>query len=384
MPFSPGVRKEALILSARHCCVCHRYKGVKVEVHHIVPESEGGSNDIDNAIVLCFDCHADAGHYNSNHPRGTKISPEELREAKNVWQIMVQGNRLDSPELEDVAYCRYLLCRSFTAIAEICSGNLSSIPIPYPLLVNNQVAEFQRNIVKHYNSSDRAVQILGDSFADVEAYSKKNPHVRVFELSSFPYYPYFRAIRIPLPNEIEDRISPKDHISQLLFESLISHNEICRAMAYEELCGDGCFQEIYYLRPFWALYLEFRNLGNMPIKPQFIEATIENHENIGVRSFLSRDSSKGQQKLPLAPILPGQSILIPIASLLGPLDINPPVGKSIINNDLGSGQVQQTEHANYSSLVRHTAIIGPAIWPQRFLIDLNELPCMQPVHEFDL
>ena len=384
MPFSPAVRKEALIASARHCSVCHRYKGVKVEVHHIVPESEGGSNEIENAIVLCFDCHADAGHYNPNHPRGTKMSPEELREAKDWWQMMVQGNRIEPPELEDVAYCRYLLCRSLTAITEICAGNLTSIPVPDPLLINNQVADFQRNIVKYYNSSDRGDQIWGDSFANVEAYSKANPDVRVLERSSFPYYPYFRAIRIPPLDEIEARVSPKDHISQLLFKSKISPNEICRAMAYDELCGDGCFQEIYYLRPFWALYLEFRNLGNVPVKPQFIEATIENHENIGFRPFLSIVGSKGQQKLPLAPILPGQSILVPLASLLGPLDMNPPRGTPHVINDVKTGQVQQTEHANYSSVVRHTAIIGPAIWPQRFQVELNELQVKQPVHEFDL
>lgn len=384
MPFSPAVRKEALIASARHCSVCHRYKGVKVEVHHIVPESEGGSNGIENAIVLCFDCHADAGHYNSKHPRGKKMSPEELREAKDIWQIMVQGSRIEPPEFEDVAYCRYLLCRSFTGIKEVCAGNLSSIPVPDPLLVNNQVIGFQRNIVKYYSSSDRGDQIWGDSFANVEAYSRANPDVRVFERSSFPYYPYFRAIRIPPLDEIEARVSPSDHVSQLLTKSKISPNEICRAMAYDELCGDGCFQEIYYLRPFWALYLEFRNLSNVPIKTQFIEATIENHEGIGFRPFLSTGGLKSQQKLPLAPILPGQSILVPLASLLGPLDMNPPEGTSHVINDVETGQVQRTEHADYSSVVRHAAIIGPAIWPHRFQVQLNELPVKQPVHEFDL
>lgn len=60
MPFSKEIREDALVASARHCCVCHRSKGVKVEVHHIVPTSQGGTDDFDNAVVLCFDCHADA------------------------------------------------------------------------------------------------------------------------------------------------------------------------------------------------------------------------------------------------------------------------------------------------------------------------------------
>jgi len=77
--FPKGVKDRILVAAARHCCVCHRYNGVGVEAHHIVQEADGGPNKYENAIVLCFDCHAAAGHYNSRHPRGTKFSPEELR-----------------------------------------------------------------------------------------------------------------------------------------------------------------------------------------------------------------------------------------------------------------------------------------------------------------
>ncbi len=82
--FSKEIKKEVLTKSARHCCVCHRYKGVKVEVHHMILQSDGGTDDIENAIALCFDCHADAGHYNKQHPRGTKFTPSELRKARDT------------------------------------------------------------------------------------------------------------------------------------------------------------------------------------------------------------------------------------------------------------------------------------------------------------
>jgi hypothetical protein len=85
MPFSRPVREEALVRSGRRCCVCHRWLGVKVEVHHIKQEADGGANTIENAIVLCFDCHADAGHYNPRHPRGTKYTPQELRKHRDSW-----------------------------------------------------------------------------------------------------------------------------------------------------------------------------------------------------------------------------------------------------------------------------------------------------------
>jgi 5-methylcytosine-specific restriction endonuclease McrA len=94
MTFSKEVRTEALVAAARHCCVCHRYKGVKVEVHHVVPAAKGGADTADNAITLCFDCHADAGHYNPEHPRGTKFSVEELRSSRDLWHMAVRMNRI--------------------------------------------------------------------------------------------------------------------------------------------------------------------------------------------------------------------------------------------------------------------------------------------------
>lgn len=100
MTFSKSVREQALIESARHCCVCHRYKGVKIEVHHIVPLDSGGDDSPDNAIALCFDCHADAGHYNPKHPRGSKFSPDELLEARETWHRTVRSQGLSGPEAE--------------------------------------------------------------------------------------------------------------------------------------------------------------------------------------------------------------------------------------------------------------------------------------------
>jgi len=101
MAFNKEIKTKALVSAARHCCVCHRYKGVKVEVHHIVPIFKGGTDTEDNAIALCFDCHADAGHYNSKHPRGIKFSPEELRYARDVWYSNVKQKRIDITDDEE-------------------------------------------------------------------------------------------------------------------------------------------------------------------------------------------------------------------------------------------------------------------------------------------
>lgn len=85
MPFSEKIRQTVLVRSHRRCCVCHQFAGRNVNVHHIVQEADGGGNSIDNAICLCLPCHADAGHFNSRHPLGTKYSRDELRAHRDQW-----------------------------------------------------------------------------------------------------------------------------------------------------------------------------------------------------------------------------------------------------------------------------------------------------------
>lgn len=84
------IKENVLIACGRRCCVCHRFCGRNIELHHIEMESNGGETTYENCIPLCFDCHAEAGHYNINHPKGTKYSPAELRAHRNLWYRAVQ------------------------------------------------------------------------------------------------------------------------------------------------------------------------------------------------------------------------------------------------------------------------------------------------------
>lgn len=79
------VKKDVLVACGRHCCLCRKFCGTKIELHHIIPKSSGGEDTFENCIPLCFDCHCDAGHYNAKHPKGTKYSSPELTEHRNRW-----------------------------------------------------------------------------------------------------------------------------------------------------------------------------------------------------------------------------------------------------------------------------------------------------------
>lgn len=85
MSFNKAEVAKLLVQCQRRCCVCHRFCGVKIELHHIEQKAKGGSDSIDNAIPLCFECHAEVNHYNDSHPRGRKFTNEELIGHKDYW-----------------------------------------------------------------------------------------------------------------------------------------------------------------------------------------------------------------------------------------------------------------------------------------------------------
>jgi hypothetical protein len=76
---------ELLAACHRSCCICHRFCGVKIETDHIKSKDDGGPSTIDNAIPVCFECHAEIHSYNDRHPRGRKFRPEELLRHKEQW-----------------------------------------------------------------------------------------------------------------------------------------------------------------------------------------------------------------------------------------------------------------------------------------------------------
>lgn len=55
MRFSEKIKLEVKEKAAFRCCRCHNNIGV--DVHHIIPKKDGGTNDFENAAPLCQNCH---------------------------------------------------------------------------------------------------------------------------------------------------------------------------------------------------------------------------------------------------------------------------------------------------------------------------------------
>ena len=74
MPFSEATKDEARKRARFRCCRCHE---VGIDVHHIIPQVDGGPDTIDNAAPLCQNCHDRFG----DNPRKRK----EIRGMRDLW-----------------------------------------------------------------------------------------------------------------------------------------------------------------------------------------------------------------------------------------------------------------------------------------------------------
>jgi hypothetical protein len=120
-------------------------------VHHIEQEADGGSNTIENAIVLCLRCHSEAGHYNPRHPIGAKYSPSELvRHRDQLWAAVADG-RFYPPVDPLVADLELKWCRAspfdgdlhtYSLKVRLCNGETLleywrlQIAFPYCISIN--------------------------------------------------------------------------------------------------------------------------------------------------------------------------------------------------------------------------------------------------------
>jgi hypothetical protein len=89
--FPTKIAEQALVDCGRHCCVCHKFCGSKIELHHIEQRADAGEDSFDNCIPLCFDCHADVKSYNVRHPKGRKYSTDELSAHRDKWYAKVRN-----------------------------------------------------------------------------------------------------------------------------------------------------------------------------------------------------------------------------------------------------------------------------------------------------
>ena len=87
MPFSEKLKLEMRRRSHFACCLC---KALGVEIHHIVPQADGGGDTEENAAPLCPSCHETYGA----NPEKRKF----IREARDLWFEICEKRFASDPE----------------------------------------------------------------------------------------------------------------------------------------------------------------------------------------------------------------------------------------------------------------------------------------------
>ena len=73
-----------------------------MEVHHIKARAEGGQDIYENAIPLCFDCHAEVRQYDPKHPKGIKFTEKELIMHRDEWYRKVKQGVKENEKKERI------------------------------------------------------------------------------------------------------------------------------------------------------------------------------------------------------------------------------------------------------------------------------------------
>ena len=74
MAFSEALKEKVKRKACFRCVICHQ---AFVEVHHIIPQSEGGDDSEDNAAPLCAGCHDLYG--------GNPEKRRQIRQMRDHW-----------------------------------------------------------------------------------------------------------------------------------------------------------------------------------------------------------------------------------------------------------------------------------------------------------
>lgn len=96
MAFTEKLKIEVRKKAAFRCCRCHE---IGVDIHHIIPQTEGGPDDIGNAAPLCQNCHDRFGA----NPEKRK----EIIQMRDWWYDVVKekygnGNLEKLSEINDI------------------------------------------------------------------------------------------------------------------------------------------------------------------------------------------------------------------------------------------------------------------------------------------
>ena len=89
MSYISEAKRQQILQRAKECCeYCQTQQKViiKLEIDHIVPESRGGSDELDNLCAACRQCNGYKQHYETGIDPETEQKHPLFNPRKQQWQ----------------------------------------------------------------------------------------------------------------------------------------------------------------------------------------------------------------------------------------------------------------------------------------------------------
>ncbi len=115
MGFPEKVKTNVLLRCKRCCCLCGKYAGIYMELHHIIQSADGGDDTEDNCIPLCLNCHGEVKSFDPHHPKGNKYRVQELKKRRDEIYLLVQNSIINIYTPEDVEKVQKFMNKYFRA-----------------------------------------------------------------------------------------------------------------------------------------------------------------------------------------------------------------------------------------------------------------------------
>ena len=161
----PGELIDSMMVKCgRRCCICKRFRPTKLQVHHIVERSKGGSDDEDNLIVTCFSCHTDV---HTKVPFSRRFSVTEQKGHRDALIRMVADGTLPSEDTDDTDQ---VIVRIVQEMRAVTRPTLRLLPEAVEILTKAVGAEAWAQGLIHFDTCDAGFIILagGKPLFDIE------------------------------------------------------------------------------------------------------------------------------------------------------------------------------------------------------------------------
>lgn len=321
MSFPDAVREAVLIRSARRCCVCREFKGVNLEIHHIQPAAEGGPDALENAILLCFDCHAAAGHYNPKHPKGAKFSPAELRTHRDrLWDAVAEGRVPTLPaSVAAGLHVQHLVCLSEMEARDILEGQFKSPRFDLRRLLQTPVSAFMARVLNDDLPGVPDEVMRGGVAAPATVQIDRFWTERAALVADFPEFADTESRRIRA--EDLDRGLLPGRLFHACVQAGLPPEELGTLHVEEMVCGEEGWALSFRVRRPVFLFTVVSNLNDAPIIVAQLTGRLTIPPGAAPRPLEAIDSSD-LNILPSPPVtlLPGESLTLASAVLLTPPD----------------------------------------------------------------